>query len=113
MTMGERIKMLRKEKGLTQEQLGAMLGVQKAAIWKYEKGNVANIKRSTIQKMSEIFDVSPNYLMCYSEKRKDEPPSHEELPANARELVSLFSKIPEEKQQMVLNMIRSALDSIE
>ena len=29
---GERIKKLRKEKGLTQQQLGEMLGVQKSAI---------------------------------------------------------------------------------
>ena len=33
---GERIKKLRKEKGLTQQQLGEMLGVQKSAIAKYE-----------------------------------------------------------------------------
>ncbi len=33
---GERIKKLRKEKGLTQEQLGKLLGVKKSAIAKYE-----------------------------------------------------------------------------
>ena len=38
MTTGERIKMLRKEHNLTQEELGAKIGVQKAAIQKYEKG---------------------------------------------------------------------------
>ena len=36
---GERIKKLRKEKGLTQQQLGEMLGVQKSAIAKYENGH--------------------------------------------------------------------------
>ena len=45
MTTGERIKMLRKEHNLTQEELGAKIGVQKAAIQKYEKGTVKNIKR--------------------------------------------------------------------
>ena len=40
MTTGERIKMLRKEHNLTQEELGAKIGVQKAAIQKYEKGTV-------------------------------------------------------------------------
>ena len=34
MTTGERIKMLRKEHNLTQEELGAKIGVQKAAIQK-------------------------------------------------------------------------------
>ena len=37
MTTGERIKMLRKEHNLTQEELGAKIGVQKAAIQKYKK----------------------------------------------------------------------------
>lgn len=71
MNMGDRIKELRIEKGLTQEELGQILGVGKAAIWKYEKGVVANIKRSSIQKMSEYFKVSPNYIMGYSDNRTD------------------------------------------
>ena len=48
MEMGERIKKLRQEKGLTQEELGKYIGVKKAAIMKYEKGNVQNMKRSAI-----------------------------------------------------------------
>ena len=63
MTMGEIIKKLREEKGMTQEELGAVIGVQKSAIRKYEKGEVENIKRSSIQRMAELFGVSPCYLM--------------------------------------------------
>lgn len=37
MDMGERIKQLRIANGLTQEELGKYIGVQKAAIRKYEK----------------------------------------------------------------------------
>lgn len=48
MTTGERIKELRLQKGLSQEELGAMIGVKKAAINKYETGVVVNLKRSTI-----------------------------------------------------------------
>ncbi len=59
MQTGELIKKLRVEKGLTQEQLGNLLGIQKSAVAKYENGRVENIKRMTIKKMSEIFDVSP------------------------------------------------------
>lgn len=63
-TMGDRIKRLRKANGLTQEELGNKVGLKRAAINKYEKGNVENIKRSIIEKMSTIFEVSPSYLMA-------------------------------------------------
>ena len=39
-SIGERIRMLRKDKNVTQEDLGKMLGVQLAAISKYETGRV-------------------------------------------------------------------------
>lgn len=64
MEMGERIKHLRIANGMTQEQLGKYIGVQKSAIRKYEKGEVKNIKRSSIEIMSNLFKVSPSYLMC-------------------------------------------------
>lgn len=64
MNMGDRIKELRLYHGMTQEELGQKIGVQKSAIRKYEKGEVINIKRSTIETLSRIFNVSPSYLMC-------------------------------------------------
>ena len=64
---GERIKKLRKEKGLTQQQLGEMLGVQKSAIAKYENGRVPNLKKETISRLAEIFNVTPNYLLGIDE----------------------------------------------
>lgn len=64
---GERIKKLRKDKGLTQQQLGELLGVQKSAIAKYENGRIPNLKKETISKLAEIFNVSPNYLLGIDE----------------------------------------------
>ncbi len=53
-TMGERIKRLRLEKNLTQEELASKFGLKRAAINKYEKGNVENMKRSVIEDMSKF-----------------------------------------------------------
>ena len=63
MTTGERIKKLRKEHKLTQEELGKMLGVQKAAIQKYEKGTVTNIKKESILKLADILGTTPEYIL--------------------------------------------------
>ena len=63
MTIGEKIKRLRLERGMTQEELGKAVGVQKAAINKYETGIVVNLKREIIQKLARTLDVNPVWLM--------------------------------------------------
>lgn len=72
MTIGDRIKKLRTEKGLTQEELGVMIGVQKQAIYKYEQGLVVNLKRDTIAKLAQVFNVSPSYLMGWTDNNFEE-----------------------------------------
>lgn len=69
MNMSDRIKEQRKKLDLTQEELADKLGLQKSAIAKYENGRVENIKRSTIAKMSQLFDCAPCYIMAL-----DDPP---------------------------------------
>lgn len=67
-TMGERIKRLRQLKGVTQEELAKIVGLQRGAIAKYEIGIVENMKQTTIKKMADYFGVKPSYLMCLEDK---------------------------------------------
>ena len=60
---GTKIKELRKIYGMSQEELGRRVGVQRAAINKYEKGTVENIPIKTIEKIANIFEVSPTYIV--------------------------------------------------
>ena len=73
MTMGEIIKNHRTNLKLSQEELGLMVGVNKAAVQKWESGAVQNMKKSTIQKLSEIFGISPANVMGWVETTK--PPT--------------------------------------
>lgn len=74
MTMGDYIKQLREERQLTQEELGRLVGVNRDAVSKWEKGRVENIKRSTIKRLSEVFGVSPVRLMCFDDLREEPKP---------------------------------------
>lgn len=65
-SLGTKIRELRILSGMSQEELGKRIGVQRAAIQKYEKGSVTNIPIATIEKIATIFDVSPNYLVGWS-----------------------------------------------
>ena len=84
MTMGERIKALRTQQGLTQEELGEKVGVKKSAIYKYETGLVVNLKRSTIEKLAKALGVKPTYLMGMTDE--DPVPPEHSLVAQCREL---------------------------
>lgn len=63
MTIGEKIRAARIAKGMTQEELGDLLGIQKSAVAKYENGRIVNIKRSTLKKISDILGIRPAELI--------------------------------------------------
>ena len=63
-TMGQRLKRLRLSHGLTLEEVGKIIGVQKTAVLKYEKDQVKNMKRESIQRLADYYGVSPTYLLC-------------------------------------------------
>lgn len=69
---GTRIKELRILSGLSQEELGRRIGVQRAAINKYEKGGVTNIPLTAVEKMANIFEVSPSYILGWDEIEPNE-----------------------------------------
>lgn len=62
-TIGERIKALRQSRAMTQAQLGNILGVQKAAVQKYESGSVRNIGSDKIKLLCKTFGVFPRYFV--------------------------------------------------
>ena len=64
--IGSRIKAARKDHGVTQEELGARIGVTKATINKYEVGTVVNLKRTVIEKIAAALEVTPGYLMGWN-----------------------------------------------
>lgn len=68
MNFGESIKRIRKEKGLTQKELGEKLGISQAAIGQFES-NKANPKMETMQKIADALNVSLNDLVPDSYER--------------------------------------------
>ncbi len=70
MNIGERIYGLRKEKGLSQEELAEKLGVSRQSVSKWESGNVMpDIDKAVA--MSELFGVTTDYLL--TGKKAEQP----------------------------------------
>lgn len=62
MSLGERIKYLRTEKDMTQEELGKLLSVGKSTISQYES-NKSTPDAATISKIADIFNTTTDYLL--------------------------------------------------
>ena len=69
MPTGSRIKEIRKQKGLTQKQLGEKCGMYESQIRKYENGN-ANPKVETLKKIAGALEVSLDSLLPFEEYMK-------------------------------------------
>ena len=63
MTIGERIKLLRTQNNLTQEELANYAKTTKQTIHKYETGIITNIPAIKIKAISEKLCTTPAYLM--------------------------------------------------
>jgi transcriptional regulator with XRE-family HTH domain len=67
--LSDRIKALRTEKNITQEELGKIVGVVKSTMSMYESGK--SIPSDEIKKvLADYFDVTMDYLMGISDERK-------------------------------------------
>ena len=111
--MAQRIKALRQEKGLTLEQVADIVGVGKSTVRKWETGMIANMRRDKIADLAKALGTTPAYLMGWKEEdtKKEESPSEPQLTEGEMTMLELFRLVPEDKQQLVLQMIRAALNT--
>ena len=111
MTIGQRIRAARERKDMTLEEVASRCNTTKQTIFKYENEIVTNIPYDKIVLLSKALSVSPSYLFGWDEKK--DSPSELQLTEGEKMLLDLFNRVPEDKQQLVLQMIRAALGSQE
>lgn len=69
--IGERIKQLREEKGITQEELAKSLGMNKSTIQRYETAKIDKIKLPVIDAIASKLNVAPEWLTGKAEIRTE------------------------------------------
>ena len=109
--MAELIKMLRKERGLTLEEVGKRVGVGKSTVRKWESGQIANMRRDKIALLAKALAVSPTFLMGWQseEKPKENNSAPESSNSERDEVYTLFTSLSEENQKRLLDFARVLL----
>ena len=112
---GERIAEALSKKGMRQSELCKQTGIPKSSMSLYLSG-AYEPKQDKIYKMAKALDVSSEWLMGYDVPMMRLPweeisPGEIQLTEGEEKMLELFRLIPEDQQQMALEMIRAALKS--
>lgn len=71
MNIGERLKQKRREKHLTLEQVGKLIGVSKQTVQRYESGEIINIPLTRLSEIARVLGTTPGYLMGWESEDID------------------------------------------
>lgn len=116
MTVYERIKYLREKRNMSQQDLALKVGYKdKSAISKVERGD-RDINQSMLIKYADALGTTVSYLMGWAEPEPlnlqlfgSSESIVDDVTDKEKELLNLFRQVPEEQQQLVIQMVRAAV----
>lgn len=73
MTTGERLRVLRKQLGISADDVAKALNVSRATIFRYEKGDIEKVPGSKLEPLAKVLHTTPAYLMGWEEDQSAQP----------------------------------------
>lgn len=109
MTIGDRIRIRRKEIGLSVDQLADRIGKNRATIYRYESNEIEKYPLEILEPLAQALCTTPASLMGWSEEKISSNKSLSEFHQRA---LAQLEKMNDEQIKAVLAFINS-LDDIE
>lgn len=106
MNIGEEIKRLRIDKGLTQRSLGRYAGVSPAYISQLETGSKVNVSATILAKLAERLDVPAKYLLGAAGFL---PEQEDEVSLRGLQIAKQFDKMSDDDKAAYEHLIRSRI----
>lgn len=72
MSIGEKIKFLRTQQGMSIDELATKLGKNRTTVYRYENGDIENLPLDALKPLAEILKTSPAYLMGWENKPNED-----------------------------------------
>lgn len=107
MNLSEKIRYLRNQKGMTQEQLAQKLNTTKQTIGKYENQVVTNLPLNRIQELADALDTTPAYLMGWGEEKPADASSADELTDTQKTAIDMIKSMSDSDLEMYLEILKT------
>lgn len=110
--IGERIKQLRTEKGLSQDDLAKHLNLKnRSTLGTWETSDKASPDYETLKRLAAFFNVSTDYLLGATDERTGKAEVTFKLTngATINDLSEMLSQLSPDDQQLIFNMINSLI----
>lgn len=91
--------------GKSQKEVANAVGISTATFCDWTRGRVYP-RMDKVQRLAEYFGVRMSDLV------EDVNVTKETISSQEQEIFDLFHKVPEEKRELVLSMIRAAIDNL-
>lgn len=88
MSIGQRIRTMRKEQGLSIDELAYRLGKNRTTVYRYENGDIENLPLGILDSLANALNTTPAYLMGWETSNTDIPVIYEDSRTLVTEYVS-------------------------
>ncbi|MFG5473442.1 helix-turn-helix domain-containing protein [Enterococcus faecalis] len=97
MTIGEKMKLRRKQLKISADEIASALGVSRSTIFRYEKGEIEKLPTESLRIIAEVLKTTPEELMGWTENKSN------------FSIVSVFNQLSPPRQQKVYDFAESQL----
>lgn len=101
MTIGEKMKLRRKQLKISADEIASALGVSRSTIFRYEKGEIEKLPTESLRIIAEVLKTTPEELMGWTENKSN------------FSIVSVFNQLSPPRQQKVYDFAENQLEEQE
>lgn len=108
MNIGDRVKMLREQKDLTQEELAVQLGYKSKSTVAHIESGKRDIPRSMVVKLADSLETTPAYLMGWTNEQKSAP-----IISDRSAVIERINSLSDEQFEKLSDKLEGYLDGLE
>lgn len=100
--IGAKIKQKRKSLNMTQFELADKVGLTESSISRYERGKIATMPTSTVNKICRVLNIEPAELLGITPEN--------EFEYDLKDILALVDELPSKYKKLILEQIKAQIN---